>query len=91
MYTLTLTRGERSAIDWIGNRYHNGRDLFLALCDARWVPDDRDWDDPGDIIFHVPEHVAWNIAELGERNDNLWPCFAPDLVEKMQNFCVQIV
>lgn len=55
MYTLTLTKGEREAIDWVGDCYSNGIDLFLLLD----VPENGpEWDEPGDITFQVPEHVA---------------------------------
>lgn len=90
MYTLTLTQGERRAIDWIGDRYAHGNDLYYRLWhDSTAVPDDADWDSPADITFTVPENVAWQIQEI-VKADNL-ACFAPELVSKLQEFCDRIV
>jgi hypothetical protein len=91
-YRLTLTHDERRAIDWIGDRYWNGHDLFRTL----WIlstleePADVDeWIDPRDMTFAVPEPAAWAIsiwyAEEG------CPCFAPDLAAKIARFCEVVV
>ncbi len=61
MYTLTLTADERRAFDWVGDRYNSGKVADL-LTDC--LPEDREWGDDGDITFHIPEHVAWEINEL---------------------------
>jgi len=94
MYKLTLTHAERSAIDWIGNRYAHGDDLYellIACVQTSNAPDDGDdiWGSVYDITFQIPEHVAWVIREIVER-DNL-ACFAPELVDKMRDFCDTIV
>ena len=92
MYYLTLTAGERKAIDWIGYRYDHGTDLYRLLwakCDNH--ASDCDWDFDGDITFAIPEHVAWEIKEMGERNNYLWDCFAPVLANKLTNFCMNVV
>lgn len=36
-YTLTLTSGERKAIDWVGHRYAHGDDLSNVLLSCDWV------------------------------------------------------
>ena len=92
MYHLTLTAGERKAIDWIGNRYDHGDDLYKLL----WTkcgtdPVDADWDHDGPITFAIPEYVAWEIGDMGERNNYLWDCFAPELASKLTDFCLKIV
>jgi hypothetical protein len=95
MYELTLTLSERKAIDWVGNRYSNGADLFSALQDcsssSAHGEDEDAWDTDGDITFHVPEHVAWKITENAANEDGYWPCFSPELAEKMQRFVDAIV
>lgn len=95
-YTLTLTADERKAIDWIGNRYSNGSDLYTLLwCQSkpstRYQGEDTGWDIPADITFNVPEHVAWQIKDNADSEDGRWPCFAPDLASKMQRFVDSIV
>jgi hypothetical protein len=95
MYELTLTREERKAIDWIGHRYSNGDNLAKLLANLDQTPasgnPDDDWSCDTDITFHVPEHVAWTIAENAANEDGYWPCFAPELAEKMQRFVDAIV
>ncbi len=88
MYTLTLTADERRAFDWVGDRYNSGKVADL-LTDC--LPEDREWGDDGDITFHIPEHVAWEINELAEDEDYAWACFAPALVAKLNDLCWGIV
>lgn len=67
MYTLTLTREDRKAIDWVGYRNWNGTDLYRLLwasCDA--TPNDIDWDGDGDITFTISDRVMWDIRENWE-------------------------
>lgn len=92
MYHLTLTHDERAALDWVGGRYPHGHDLYKLL----WVestanPDDADWDSPNDIEFAIPEHVAWQIGEMGSEGNYQWDCFAEPLSRKLTDFCMQIV
>jgi hypothetical protein len=88
MYSLTLTADERRAFDWVGNRYNSGTfaDLLIGC-----IPEDRGWDDDGEITFLIPEHVAWEIDELAEEEGYSWACFAPALVSKVNDFCWSIV
>jgi hypothetical protein len=88
MYTLMLTADERRAFDWVGHRYISGKvaDLLIDL-----VPQDREWSDDGDISFDVPEAIAWQINEIAEQEGYSWACFAPDLVEKLNDICWGIV
>ena len=88
MYRLTLTKGERDAFDWVGNRYAAG-EVARLLRDC--MAADAEWDDEGDILFAVPEHVAWEINRLAEDEEYLWPCFAPGLSSKLNAFCQAIV
>ena len=101
MYKLTLTKSERDAIDWIGNRYSTGDDFYKLLSNCKQfiidpetgAPDYDfdDWDCKWDITFEVPEHIAWSIRELFEDEDMLFPCFAPEFVEKLVKFYDEIV
>lgn len=93
MYTLTLTAGERAAFDWVGHRYATGHDTGVLLyhCMTNEQKDDGAWDSPGDITFSIPEYVAWQISDLAEQEDMLFPCFAGSLKEKMIDLCMAIV
>lgn len=92
MYNLTLTADERKALDWIGDRYSHGHDLYKLLwthCEPQ--DNEEDWDSPNPITFEVSEDVAWQICAIGEECEYRWDCFAPKLAEKLTNFCVSIV
>ena len=90
MYKLTLTAGERKAIDWIGNRYAHGDDLYDLLivctqtCDAVDNGDDT-WTGPHDITFEIPEVTAWIIKDMVDQNPSL-DCFSSTLVDKFHRF-----
>jgi hypothetical protein len=88
MYTLTLTADERRAFDWVGHRHNSGKvaDLLMG-----GIPENREWDDDGDITFQIPEHVAWEIDELAEEEGYSWACFYPALATKLNDFCRGIV
>jgi hypothetical protein len=88
MYTLTLTADERRAFDWVGDRYNSCKfaDLLIGC-----IPENREWDDDGDITFQIPEHVAWEIKELVEEEGYSWACFARTLAAKLSDFCWGIV
>jgi len=89
MYTLTLTHGERRAIDWIGNRYWNGNDLFGFLwCGCSQI-EEHAWSDICDITFKVPEHIAWWIMENATNEG--FPCFSYELERKFWEFIDKIV
>ena len=88
MYRLTLTDAERAAIDWVGYRYRHGDELFGLLLQCVTTPEGAEWEEPGDITFHVPEHVAWRIGEIV--NEGL-DCFADELVSKLVCFASHIV
>lgn len=88
MYKLTLTKSERSAIDWIGDRYSHGHDLYKLLLTC---PSDEQWDSHGDVTYQIPEHVAWQIGEMGESDNYTWACFSADLAGKLTDLCMEIV
>lgn len=95
MYTLTLTKAEREAFDWVGDRYATGNEVAELLCDC--IPDGIEWGDDGDwncdkdVEFKIPEHIAWQIKELAEEEKYLWPCFSPELTRKMNGLVERIV
>jgi len=39
----------------------------------------------------VPERVAWQLNDLAESEDYLFPCFSPVLAGKLRQFCAEIV
>lgn len=94
MHELTLTLGERHAMDWIGGRYAHGNQLSMLLwCDegSQIVnPDDQieSWDDDCDITFRLtPEAVR--KAEALCREDDM-ACFADELRGKLTALFRQI-
>jgi hypothetical protein len=89
-YKLTLTKGERDAIDWVGGRYAHGTDFYKLLCECTASPDDADWDDERDITYTVPEHVAWQMADIINGEDRL-ACFSGEFCEKLLTFAGRIV
>jgi len=92
MYKLFLTADERRAIDWIGDRYSHGNDLYSLLWGECYpnVPN-ANWYSPVDIGFNVPEYTAWEIRRIAEEDNYLWTCFSPKFAEKMNDFCNKIV
>jgi len=100
VYTLTLTYGQRLAIDWVGHRYGHGNDLADILLESEgWDTTDYGellgWDSRGDITFTLTEPQAWQIAEIRqegmEGGHSPWTCFDGELVGKMEAFCDSIV
>ena len=94
MYTITLTKAERSAFDWIGDRYNAGEVSRLLTSGGMWGTESKEdvaWDEDEDITFRIPEHIAWEIANLAHEEDYSWPCFSRTLREKLNNLCEQVV
>lgn len=93
MYRLMLTSQERKAFDWVGNRYSSSGDdvSTILLHDCKQEGEEKEWEGDEDITFLVPEHCAWDIRELADEEDNLFPCFADDLRAKMLQFIASIV
>lgn len=91
MYKLTLTRPERMAIDGVGHRYSHGDLLYAKLCTCDCDPDNKQWNDDVDLTFTVPEHVAWEINDIGEESNFLWDCFSHELANKLNEWCGHIV
>jgi hypothetical protein len=91
-YTLTLTADERRAIDWVGNRYATGDELRDRLETGIGHDDDeQQWDDKGPVTFSLTEADAWEVRELCEQEEFLYPCFSPELAAKLQALCDSIV
>ena len=90
-YTLTLTRDERRAIDWIGNRYWHGSE-FRKLLESCVDDDHNKWSEEADMTFHIQESIAWEISNhiLDEDGDQL-ACFSLDFCKKLYEFCGKIV
>lgn len=95
MYTLTLTKSERDAIDWVGYRYGHGDELRAILENAmRKINPDYDcdkWEERIDTTFQIPEYLAWDICDIAEECEYRWDCFAPELAEKLTNFCMGVI
>lgn len=93
MYYLTLSKKDRDAIDWIGNRYSHGNDLFRALnnCQLHDEVDDAgwNWDDEVSLTFSIPESLAWEISDIIDSDD--LACFSSELRNKLYEFQANIV
>lgn len=90
MYKLMLTYEERKAIDWVGYRYGHGDDL-RKLLNRSEQEQEKEWDDHCDMTFLIPEHIAWQIRDIGEECEYRWDCFADDLANKLTEFCDKII
>jgi hypothetical protein len=90
MYTLMLTKDERKAIDFVGNRYWNGYDLQDLLQDGEVVAD-GEWDSDGDVRYAIPENIAWDVVSAWELEEKQCPLFGPDLTVKIVTFLESIV
>lgn len=102
-YKLTLTYADRMAIDWVGDRYSNGTELYRLLwietpdeCQSAEMPleqieDGVQWDGNYSITFDVPEQIAWKIKDNEEQEDSSWSCFADELRLKMERFIDSLV
>ena len=67
VYMLTLSRPDRQAFDWLGDRYGTGEPIAVTLRGC--LPDDAEWTQPGG--YHLPDPrargVAHRRARLGRR------------------------
>ena len=88
-YRLTLTRAERDAFDWVGDRNAAG-EIARILGDCPESPE-AGWDDEGPVTFAVSEVSAWRIRDLAEAEDFAWPCFDAELAERLDAFLAAIV
>lgn len=89
MYDLTLTKGERDAIDWVGHRGRHGTELYKLLWGhCGHSPEDADWDHDGPITFHMGEPQAWTIHEIISEG---LTCFGTELVRKLHRLQDRIV
>ena len=91
-YELVLTSADRQAIDWIGDRYSHGYDLFKLLwnVDTISTPDDVDWESNETIIFSLPKHIVQKILRNAEEEDVPWSCFSDELANKLNDLIERI-
>lgn len=98
MYKLTLTRDERKAIDWLGECYRHGHELYTLLCVGDWTTESgneltADWDCADALVITMPEYIAWEVKELID--DSLiggkLDCFCDDFTDKLLDWCRTIV
>lgn len=92
-YELVLTKKERDAFDWIGGRYDHGFHLKCRLISALEYNgiDQEVWDSDDDILFDIPEGLAWDIGFIGEECEYRWDCYSRELGRKLTDFCMKIV
>lgn len=104
-YTLTLTKSERDAFFWIGNRYPHGAEMlnFIWLRGTLTDPDPEtvdSMDDPRPFTWTIGEADAWTIRDMitfpedgdaGEPYLYAWDCFGDDLALKMLKFIDDLI
>ena len=92
-YKLTLTHDERKAIDWIGNRYFHGDELYHLLMDSIKFYNtlENTWIDPITITYEIPEHLAWSIKDGIESENYELTCFNDKLKNKLLKFIYSII
>lgn len=85
-FQLTLTYGERQAIDWVGYRYSHGDDLRNLLQNCHVLDDDSEkssdeiWDEREDICFTLGEEQVQQIEKMADEDD--FACFSEELKHK---------
>lgn len=97
-YSLTLTAPERRAIDFVGDRYSHGYELYDILMDddcERFNFDKEDehgeWDDDEDIQFNMEEYLAWDLKDICQEDNYALPLFNETLKAKLIDFCAKII
>lgn len=91
-YTLRLTKEDRKAIDFVGGRYSHGYDLYKLLWSSEVTKlPDCDWDAETEIVFGIPEHIAFQIQEAADENEHRWELFGSELVMKLETLLGKIV
>lgn len=95
MYKLTLTLGERKAIDFCGVAYRHGHELYTLLCRGEWAVEDgelsADWDCTNALTISISESVAWEIRDLIEEAGSDLACFSESFRDKLYNFADSII
>lgn len=89
-YSLTLTREERKAIDWVGYRDWNGDEL-RSILEGGTGPeyDGNEWYSDDEFTFKLSEADAWTVRECAEE-DGI-PHFADSLATKIVELIESIV
>ena len=96
-YELILSHDERKAIYWIGNRYFHGDELYDLLCACSWLGEtllddvEAEWDGHYNIIFYIPENIAWQIRDGIEGENREMACFSDNLKAKFFKLIDEIV
>lgn len=90
-YKLTLTAADRKAINFVGDRYAHGTELYQLLWhDSQCDPEDW-WEYDGDMVITVPEHIAWEVQRIRAICEGRWDLFDTPLRRKLNEFCDRIV
>lgn len=95
-YTLRLTAGELDSLGWLADRGYFPGEIF----DKMQPPDD--WctdangfyvpDESGEILYVIPEHVAWSLPELEREDPDAYlACMGEPLLSKVLALAESIV
>lgn len=44
-----------------------------------------------EITFQIPEHIAWEICDLFETEELMFPCFSDEFKNKLLNWMEKVV
>lgn len=90
-YTIVLTDDEMGALNWIADRYLSAKILVDGATED-WG-EDTDAFESDEVTLTIPEHVAWDYAEMLEEEDYglVPPCCGPTLADKLLRFWESIV
>lgn len=88
-YPLTLTRDERQAFDFVGDRYRTGYRTKWEI--MKGIPEGKEWDSEEEITFLVPEPAAWEIRDCCDDEGGVFPLFGDELEAKMHEFMDKII
>lgn len=70
---------------------HLSNSIIHILNSSQQTPPDWHWDELGDITFHIRDHQAWTIIELGKETRYLWADLPESLAQKLSAFCIKVV
>jgi len=85
-YEITLTREERKAMEWVGNRYRHGYGWASIIGEGT-----EEWDCDDEITFKIPEHKAWEMKEHYDECNGFLACFDSTLTRKFDYLMDSII
>lgn len=66
-YTLEIDPEWQKAVDFIGDRYSTGSDFYNIV--RKYLGKDDEWGAGKSVTAKLPEHAAWNVMDLFQKED----------------------